>query len=152
MIKLVLTAAAAALIAMPAFAQITVSPGTGAASTTATSSPPGGVAAPSAPVGPAVSGVGATSPLAQTSTGPQTTGTSAAVVRIPVLKVGQEVSDRDGVSLGVIERIYTVRGKKRLALRSEERRAWILASTMLSTSTAGLVSTKSRAEVYGRKR
>lgn len=151
MIKFVLTAAAAALIAMPASAQITVSPGTGAASTTGAGSSPGGVAAPSAPVSSSVSGVGATSPLTEMSaSGTQAAGDNAAVVRIPVLKVGQVVNDRDGVSLGTIERIYTVRGKKRLALRSENRTAWILGSTVLSTSTAGLVTTKSRAEVYGR--
>ncbi|MDO8380306.1 hypothetical protein [Phenylobacterium sp.] len=153
MIRLVLTAAAAALIAMPASAQITVSPGTGGASTTGAGSSPGGVAAPSAPVSSPVSGVGATSPLTEMSaSGTQAAGNNAAVVRIPVLKIGQVVNDRDGVSLGVIERIYTVRGKKRLALRSEDRKAWILASTVLSTSTAGLVTTKSRAEVYGRGR
>jgi len=153
MIKLVLTVAAATLISMPAAAQITVSPGTGAASTTGAGSSPGGVAAPSAPTGPPVSGVGATSPLTEMSaSGSPAAANDAAVVRIPVLKVGQVVNDRDGVSLGVIERIYTVRGKKRLALRSEDRKAWILASTVLSTSTAGLVTTKSRAEVYGRGR
>lgn len=153
MIKFVLTAAAAALIAMPASAQITLSPGTGAASTTGTSSSPGGIAAPSGPVSPPVSGVGATSPLTEMSaSGTQGASNSAAVVRIPVLKVGQLVNDRDGVSLGVIERIYWLWGKKRLALRSEDRRGVIPASTVLSTSTAGLVTTKSRAEVYGRGR
>lgn len=153
MIKFVLTATAAVLIAMPAAAQITVSPGTGAASTTGAGASAGGVAAPSAPVSSPVSGVGATSPLTEMSgSRSQAADNSAAVVRIPVLKVGQAVNDRDGVSLGAIERIYTVRGKKRLALRSEDRKAWILASTVLSTSTAGLVTTKSRAEVYGRGR
>ncbi|MBP7651345.1 MAG: hypothetical protein KA085_17305 [Phenylobacterium sp.] len=153
MFRFVLTAAAAVLIAAPASAQITLSPGTGAASTTGSNGSPGGIAASSAAVGPNVSGVGATSPLTEMSaSGTQAAGNNAAVVRIAVPKVGQAVSDRDGVSLGVIERVYTVRGKKRLALRSEDRAAWILASTVLSTSTAGLVSTRSRAEVYGRRR
>ena len=100
-----------------------------------------------------VAGVGATSPLTEMSaSGTQAADKNAAVVRIPVLKVGQIVNDRDGISLGMIERIYLVRGKKRLVLRSEDRTGVIAGATVLSTSTAGLVTTKSRAEVYGRGR
>lgn len=161
MTKLFLAASLGALIAFPVIAQGQATVGPGAISPGPAGTPTSGVAAPATATdgqsaktmsGKSVSGVGPTSPVATASA--TTTIEGTAPVRIPVVKPGMQVVGRLGIPLGVVERVTrTRRHGQQVYLRLDKRTAIIPGGSLITSADSPvLVSSKSFAEVYGRRR